>query len=110
MNLSASKCNNSLWCVVSWWTDPTAGMCRGGSRRMTAAGDARREYPRVREMDESGEKSQFSLVLFGFGVGESERLMSRQLARPMKCSTNTYVSNFPVLFVQFFRGLTLKQG
>ena len=63
----------------------------------------------MREMDESGEESQLSLVLFGFGVGESERSMSRQLAGPMKCSTNTYVGNFTVLFVQFFCGATLKQ-
>ena len=69
----------------------------------------RREYPRVREIDESGEESQLSLVLFGFGVGESERMMRRQLAGPMKCSNNTYVGNFTVLFLLFFCGATLKQ-
>ena len=36
-------------------------------------GEVTRDYPRVREMDESREESHLSLVLFGFGVGESER-------------------------------------
>ena len=81
----------------------------GAVAQRPRGGGVRREYPRVREMDESGEESQLSLVLFGFGVGESERSMSRQLVGPMKCSTNTYVGNFTVLFVQFFCGATLKQ-
>ena len=63
----------------------------------------------MRGMDESGEESQLSLVLFGFEFGESEKSMSRQFAEPMKCSTNTYVCNFPVLCQRVFGGATLKQ-